>query len=328
MSFRWRFIGFFLLLSQTVWGLVAFVNQNQELVILDLEKRRILERIQNPELVRFYTSASKRSYASTFDMETWRQANPYSMGDYIRRVRWGEKDIFLYKNKIQVVEKNVLQDWTNNLAKQADDSYNDILVHNDSIVIFTDSATIHALTCLAMDTVARAKGGVQQIIPYEPYFILRKYWDMLSISSIYYPLLEYFLAHDFEEGIVDYTSNELLYILTDHNLYSINPILRKMKLVLESKKNISFGKVMSLDKKLFVLTSDQSVVCYDIPNQEVSAITYIEVPPQTIGTDAGYIFIGNESEIYCLHPRNLEVSHLIQLHEDIPQTAILRIENY
>ncbi len=317
-----------LALAPSCLGLVAFVNQKDELVILDLDKRRVVERFANKSLVQFFESAAARPYTHHFDMQEWRELSSRVAGDFIKKQTWGDKTYLLYPDKLLVIKDTLVQDWSQNLSLDQDDKFSDMYLYNDSIVVYTSKSRLQAPLCTTPDTLIAKKGGVQSLLPYEPLFFLRKYDDKLSISSVYYPMTEYFLAHDMEDQIVDYTVSELMYMLTPYAVYSINPILRKMEVILERKPYMSFGRLLTHGHRLYVLSSDQSLICFDLSSMLVTALTYIEMPPQSLGVDGEYVFIASGSEIYCLKPENLEVHHLIRLNEDKPQTAILKILNY
>ncbi len=310
-------------------ALVAFVNESDEFIILDLEKRQIIDRYTNESLVSYYIAACLRPYTHTFDMQDWRVLSPYTSGDYIKKATWGDTEYLVYSDKILAINGDMVQNWTSNIPPSPATEYNDILLLRDSIAVYTDSSCTIASLCPPIDTsISRSSGGVQHILALEPFFFMRVYTDKLSISSIYFPLLEYFVSHDFTESIVDIVPMDLMYLLTDRHLYVINPIYRKITKLLSSKSGIYFLKIVEYDKSLYILTSDHQVLKFDLNTLKVSAITYFESLPQSMGVDEGYVYIASGSEIYCLKPHNLEVNHVVKLKKDVIRTPVMKVYSY
>ncbi len=311
---------------QHAHALVGFVNQNSQLVILDIKKRRIVKRFDNKSIVAYFKTKSRERGVKYFDMKDWREMTSIAKPDYIRSQKWGDKYYILYSDRLVIADDGDTLTWNPILSKALDLQYSDFLVHNDSLMIFADKATVHASLCSEEDTAQLTSGGVEYVIPYEPYFFLRKYKDKLSISSIFHPLQEFFVTHELEE-VIDFIQSDLLYIATPYTLYSINPVYRKLHIVLETRPYLRFAQVIAWEDKLYLLISDNSIVCYDIGAEEVTAITYVEGTPSSIGVDQNLIYAAVGSEIYCFQPHNLEVSHILSLNADSIKTPVLTYLN-
>ncbi len=320
---------FLCLFSIEVGAVVAFLNEKGEVVFLDLEKREILSRSNNPSLVKTFENIMVRGYYDHFDMDLWRRSSNKVKPDFIKSVTWGEQDYYLFENGITACDGERIFDWREFLHTPTNAKYTDLFVHNDTMFVCMDSATLIHSICDTNQFRDAEADGIISLYYIEPFFMLKYYTKgLLSISSVYHPQVDYFLRRNFHEKILGHSHIRDMYLLTPRRLYKINPILRKNQVVLRPKDGYYFRSMFSHGTFLYILMDENSIIAFDTHTQEVESISSQSAKVRSMGIDDNYVYMNIGSEVYCLSLETLEVHHVIKLLEDMPRGTMLTVEGF